>query len=66
MVLIEAGLVDGRRLTSYSSARTDLENAGAQWVDEQVVTDGGITTSRTPEDIEAFSAEVVARVAAAS
>lgn len=65
-LLIEAGLVDGRRLTSYSSLRTDLENAGAQWVDEQVVTDGGITTSRTPEDIEAFSAEVVARVAAAS
>ena len=46
--LIEAGVVEGRRLTSYPSLKTDLKNAGAQWVDEEVVVDNGLTTSRTP------------------
>lgn len=53
-VLAEAGVVDGRRVTSYSSLMTDLRNAGAEWVDEAVVVDDGIITSRTPDDLDAF------------
>jgi protease I len=53
-VLIEAGVVEGRTMTSYPSLRTDLENAGANWVDRQVVNDGNLVTSRKPEDIPAF------------
>lgn len=52
--LIEAGGVRGRRMTSWPSLRTDLSNAGAEWVDEQVVTDRGLVTSRKPDDIPAF------------
>lgn len=62
-LLLEAGLVDGLRMTSYTSVRTDLENAGADWVDEELVTDRGITTSRNPGDLDAFEAELLARVA---
>jgi protease I len=54
-LLIEAGLVRGKMVTSWPSIRTDLENAGAHWVDLEVVQDGGIITSRQPEDLEAFS-----------
>ena len=57
--LIEAGVVEGRRLTSYPSLKTDLKNAGAQWVDEEVVVDNGLTTSRTPDDLDAFNAKLV-------
>ena len=57
--LIEAGVVDGRRLTSYASLESDLKNAGAQWVDEEVVVDNGLTTSRTPDDLDAFNAKLV-------
>ena len=57
--LIEAGVVEGRRLTSYPSLKTDLKNAGAQWVDEEVVVDNGLTTSRSPDDLDAFNAKVV-------
>ncbi len=57
--LIEAGVVDGRRLTSYASLESDLKNAGAQWVDEEVVVDSGLTTSRTPDDLDAFNAKLV-------
>jgi protease I len=57
--LVEAGVVEGRRLTSYPSLRTDLRNAGAEVVDEQVVTDGNITTSRSPDDLPAFCERIV-------
>ncbi len=57
--LIEAGVVDGVTLTSWPSLQTDLRNAGANWVDEQVVTDGGLITSRKPDDIPAFSAKLI-------
>ena len=57
--LIEAGVVSGRRLTSYPSIRTDLENAGAEWVDEEVVVDNGLVTSRSPEDLAAFDEKMV-------
>lgn len=53
--LIDAGVVEGRRLTSYPSLQTDLKNAGAQWVDEQVVVDEGLVSSRKPDDLPAFN-----------
>jgi len=53
-MLIEAGLVRGRELTSWPSLRTDLANAGARWVDREVVQDGTLITSRKPDDIPAF------------
>jgi len=52
--LIEAGVVDGRRLTSWPSLKTDLINAGADWVDEACVCDEGLVTSRSPDDLQAF------------
>ena len=57
--LIDAGVVEGRRLTSWPTLRTDLINAGADWVDEEVVVDDGLVTSRKPEDIPAFNARMV-------
>lgn len=54
-LLIEAGVVSGRTLTSYPSVRTDLENAGARWVDREVVVDGNLVTSRRPDDLDAFT-----------
>ena len=53
--LIDAGVVDGRHVTSYPSIRADLENAGAEWTDEEVVVDQGLVTSRKPEDLPAFN-----------
>ena len=53
-ILIEAGVVNGRRMTSYPSIRKDLENAGANWVDESVVIDEGLVTSRRPDDLPDF------------
>ncbi len=58
--LIEADAVKGRKLTSWPSLRTDLENAGANWVDEQVVVDGNLVTSRNPDDIPAFIEAAIA------
>lgn len=56
--LIESGGARGHRLTSWPSLRSDLENAGAQWVDEEVVVDGQLVTSRKPDDIPAFNREI--------
>lgn len=52
--MIDAGVVKGRKMTSYKSIKTDLENAGANWVDEEVVVDSGLVTSRNPGDLPAF------------
>lgn len=62
--LIDAGLVEGHKLTSWPSLRKDLENAGAQWVDEEVVADGKLITSRKPDDIPAFASAVIEALAA--
>lgn len=61
--LINAGLVRGRKMTSWPSLRKDLENAGAQWVDQEVVADGQLITSRKPDDIPAFSSAVIEALA---
>jgi protease I len=61
-LLAEADVVRGRRLTSYASVRTDLKNAGATWVDEEVVVDHGLVTSRSPKDLPAFNAKLVEEV----
>lgn len=55
----ETGLIGGVTLTSFPSVKTDLINAGAEWVDEQVVVDQGIVTSRTPDDLPAFNAKMI-------
>lgn len=57
--LIEAGAVRGRTLTSWPSLKTDLENAGAKWVDREVVTDAGLVTSRKPDDLPAFNRKMI-------
>lgn len=57
--LVEAGVVEGRRMTSYHSIKTDLINAGAEWVDEEVVNDHGLVTSRKPDDIPAFNRKMI-------
>lgn len=59
-MLVEADVVDGRRVTSWPSVRTDLENAGADVVDEEVVVDGKLITSRKPDDIPAFNQAIIA------
>ncbi|MCU1605753.1 MAG: intracellular protease, PfpI family [Modestobacter sp.] len=64
-VLIEADVVRGRQMTSWPSLRTDLRNAGADWVDEEVVVDGNLITSRKPDDLDAFSAAIVEQFAKA-
>ena len=61
--LVEAGVVDGRTLTSWPSLRTDLANAGATWVDEEVHVDGTLITSRKPDDLPAFCNEVLTAIA---
>lgn len=61
-MLVEADVVRGRRVTSYPSIRTDLENAGANWVDEEVVVDEGLVTSRNPDDLPAFNRKIVEEI----
>jgi protease I len=61
--LVEAGVVEGRRLTSWPSLRTDLTNAGAEWIDEALVTDRNLITSRKPNDLPAFNEALVQAVA---
>lgn len=62
-MLVEADVVRGRRVTSYPSVATDLRNAGAEWVDQEVVVDGGLVTSRRPSDLKAFCGKVVEEIA---
>jgi protease I len=57
--LIEAGAVQGRTLTSWPSLQSDLRNAGARWVDQEVATDHGLVTSRKPDDIPAFNRKMI-------
>ena len=57
--LIDAGGVEGKKMTSWPSLKTDLSNAGASWVDEQVVSDGGLVTSRKPDDLPAFTKKMI-------
>jgi protease I len=58
-MLVESGVVRGRRVTSWPTLQTDIRNAGGEWVDEEVVVDDGIVTSRKPDDIPAFNREMV-------
>lgn len=61
-LLIEAGVIAGRKATSYGSIKTDVKNAGAHWEDSEVVTDKGIITSRSPDDLPAFVAKIVEEI----
>jgi protease I len=60
--LIDAGVVRGRRMTSYASIQTDLKNAGADWVDQEVVVDNGLVTSRKPDDLPGFNAKLIEEI----
>jgi protease I len=61
--LIDAGVVRGRKMTSYETIQTDLKNAGANWVDQEVVVDNGLVTSRKPDDLPAFNAKLIEEIA---
>jgi protease I len=65
-MLVEAGVVSGRELTSWPSLQTDVRNAGGAWVDREVVVDGNLVTSRKPDDLPAFNRELTSLVAAAA
>ncbi len=64
--VLETGHARGRRMTSWPSLQTDLRNAGAHWIDEEVVVDGNLVTSRKPDDIPAFNREMLKSIAASS
>jgi protease I len=61
--LVEAGVLEGRTLTSWPSLQTDIRNAGGTWVDEEVVVDGNLITSRKPDDLKAFNSKLVEALA---
>jgi protease I len=61
-MLIETGMIGGRTLTSYPSLQTDLKNAGAHWIDQEVVVDNGLVTSRTPADLDAFNRKAIEEI----
>ena len=58
-IIIETGAARGRRITSWPSLKTDLRNAGAEWMDQEVVVDGNLVSSRKPDDIPAFNREMI-------
>ena len=62
-ILVECDVLQGREVTSYPSIKTDLKNAGARWVDKEVVCDQALTTSRTPDDLPAFIAKTIEEIA---
>ena len=62
-LLIETGLLENREMTSYHSIKTDLENAGVEWHDKEVVVDNGLVTSRSPEDLDAFNKKMIEEIA---
>lgn len=62
-LLIETGMLNGRQMTSFSSIKTDLVNAGVLWEDKEVVVDNGLVTSRNPGDLEAFNAKMIEEIA---
>ena len=61
-LLIETSLIDGRNMTSYPSVKTDLINAGASWIDREVVVDHGLVTSRSPKDLDAFNRKMIEEI----
>jgi protease I len=62
-ILAEADVLRGRKVTSYNSIKTDLKNAGANWVDQEVVVDQGLVTSRNPDDLPAFNRKMIEEIA---
>ena len=61
-ILINAGVVEGRSMTSYPSISQDLKNAGAHWSDQEVVVDNGLVTSRKPDDLDAFCSKLIEEI----
>ncbi|MDU8944896.1 type 1 glutamine amidotransferase domain-containing protein [Ovoidimarina sediminis] len=61
-LLVESGVAEGREMTSYHSIKTDVQNAGAHWVDQEIAISNGIITSRSPEDLKAFVSKIVEEV----
>jgi protease I len=61
-LLIETGMIKGRAMTSYYSVKTDIQNAGATWHDQEVVTDHGLVTSRSPKDLPAFNKKMIEEI----
>ena len=61
-LLIETGLIEGRKMTSYPSLRTDMENAGVIWEDKEVIVDNGLVSSRSPSDLEAFNKKMIEEI----